>query len=94
MRFDWVNILATVIFVSIVVTLILAVASYFAYKVREARRPRSAAELRETGEAPAFFSEYRPDAATPAATAPATSAPVVPVSGKPAVTASATTREV
>ena len=42
MRFDWVNILATVIFVSIVVTLILAVASYFAYKVREARRPKSA----------------------------------------------------
>ena len=40
MRFDWVNILATVIFVSIVVTLILAVASYFAYKVREARRPK------------------------------------------------------
>ena len=46
MRFDWVNILATVIFVSIVVTLILAVASYFAYKVREARRPKTAAELR------------------------------------------------
>src|SRR5207237_110374 len=43
MRFDWVNILATVIFVSIVVTLILAVASYFAYKVREARRPAPAA---------------------------------------------------
>ena len=45
MRFDWVNILATVIFVSIVVTMILAVASYFAYKVREARRPKTAAEL-------------------------------------------------
>lgn len=38
MRFDWINVLAAVIFVSIVVTLMLAVASYFAYKVRESRR--------------------------------------------------------
>lgn len=64
MRFDWVNILATVIFVSIVVTLILAVASYFAYKVREARRPRSAAELRQTGESKVFFNEYQPGSTT------------------------------
>jgi len=41
MRFDWVTILAIVTFVSIVVTLLLAVASYFAYKVREARLPES-----------------------------------------------------
>jgi hypothetical protein len=34
MRFDWVTILAAVTFVSIVVTLLLAVASYVAYKVR------------------------------------------------------------
>jgi heme/copper-type cytochrome/quinol oxidase subunit 2 len=60
MRFDWVNILATVIFVSIVVTLILAVASYFAYKVREARRPKTAAELRADGETKVFFNEYKP----------------------------------
>lgn len=60
MRFDWVNILATVIFVSIVVTLILAVASYFAYKVREARRPKTAVELRENGETKAFFTQYDP----------------------------------
>jgi len=60
MRFDWVNILATLIFVSIVVTLILAVASYFAYKVREARRPRTAAELRQEGQGKVFFEEYRP----------------------------------
>ena len=66
MRFDWVNILATVIFVSIVVTLILAVASYFAYKVREARRPKTAAELRREGQNKTFFEEYRP-AAKPAA---------------------------
>ena len=66
MRFDWVNILATVIFVSIVVTLILAVASYFAYKVREARRPRTAAELRREGQDKRFFEEYRPGTATAA----------------------------
>jgi len=60
MRFDWVNILATVIFVSIVVTLILAVASYFAYKVREARRPKTAAELRQEGQVKAFFTQYEP----------------------------------
>jgi heme/copper-type cytochrome/quinol oxidase subunit 2 len=59
MRFDWVNILATVIFVSIVVTLILAVASYFAYKVRESRQPRNAAL-----DDPKFFNEYRPETAT------------------------------
>ena len=62
MRFDWVNILATVIFVSIVVTLILAVASYFAYKVREARRPKTAAELREDGQLKVFFDQYQPAA--------------------------------
>jgi len=61
MRFDWVNILATVIFVSIVVTLILAVASYFAYKVREARRPKTAAELRKEGEVKVFFEQYEPN---------------------------------
>ena len=66
MRFDWVNILATIIFVSIVVTLILAVASYFAYKVREARRPKTAAELRQEGQVKAFFTQYQPgDPAAP-----------------------------
>ena len=75
MRFDWVNILATVIFVSIVVTLILAVASYFAYKVREARRPRTAAELRREGQGDKrFFEEYRPG--TAATAAPKTTTPV------------------
>ena len=60
MKFDWVNILATIIFVSIVVTLILAVASYFAYKVREARRPKTAAELRQEGQIKVFFDQYQP----------------------------------
>jgi heme/copper-type cytochrome/quinol oxidase subunit 2 len=65
MRFDWVNILATVIFVSIVVTLILAVASYFAYKVREARRPKTAAELRQEGQMKVFFNQYNAGSAGP-----------------------------
>ncbi|HEX2120450.1 MAG TPA: hypothetical protein VHL59_02310 [Thermoanaerobaculia bacterium] len=39
-------------------TLILAVASYFAYKVREARRPKTAAELRQEGQVKAFFNQY------------------------------------
>lgn len=60
MKIDWVSILATVIFVSIVVTLILAVLSYFAYKLRESRRPKTAAELREEGEAKVFFEPYQP----------------------------------
>lgn len=59
LRFDWVSLLATIIFVSIVVTLILAVASYFAYKLREARRPKTAAELRQEGEVKVFFEPYR-----------------------------------
>lgn len=63
MKFDWVNILATIIFVSIVVTLILAVASYFAYKVREARRPKTAAELRQEGQVKVFFEQYQPGSA-------------------------------
>lgn len=60
MRYDWVQILATLIFVSIVVTMVLAVASYFAYKLREARRPRSAAELRQEGELKVFFDRWEP----------------------------------
>lgn len=58
MRFDWVNLLASIIFVSIIVTIVLAVASYFAYKLREARRPKTAAELRQEGETKAFFTPY------------------------------------
>lgn len=60
MRYDWIQILAAVILFSIVVTMILAVASYFAYKVREARRPKTAAELRQEGEVKVFFEPYQP----------------------------------
>ncbi|MBW3563100.1 MAG: hypothetical protein KY459_00035 [Acidobacteria bacterium] len=60
MKIDWVYLLATLIFVSIVITIVLAVASYFAYKLREARRPKTAAELRQEGETKVFFEPYRP----------------------------------
>lgn len=60
MKTDWVTILANLIFISIVVTLVLAVASYFAYKLREARRPKSASELRREGEKKVFFEPYQP----------------------------------
>ncbi|HUJ16003.1 MAG TPA: hypothetical protein VL284_19600 [Thermoanaerobaculia bacterium] len=57
MTFDWVNILATVIVVSIVVTVILAVVSYAADKIREARRPKTAAEPRSEEQQKTFFAE-------------------------------------
>jgi len=60
MRYDWVSILATLIVVSIVVTLVLAVASYFAYKLRESRRPKTASDLREEGQVKVFFEPYVP----------------------------------
>lgn len=60
MRYDWVQILATLIFISIVLTIVLAVASYFAYKLREARRPKTAAELRQEGEVKVFFDRWQP----------------------------------
>lgn len=58
--YDWIQILATLIFISIVVTIVLAVASYFAYKLREARRPKSAAELRQEGQLKVFFERWEP----------------------------------
>jgi hypothetical protein len=65
MRTDWVSILTMVIFISIVFTLILAVLSYFAYKVRDSRRPRTEEELRREGESNVY---YPPTAASGSAT--------------------------
>lgn len=56
--------LSTIILVSFIVTLILAVGSYMAYKVREHRRP--AAIRFSEGDGPVFFERFfpsRPDAA-------------------------------
>ena len=41
--------LSTVILVSFLVTIMMAVGSYFAYKLREARRPQAASERATAG---------------------------------------------
>lgn len=51
MRID--TLLSTIILVSFLVTILMAVGSYAAYKLREARRPRS--EPAEPGEESRFF---------------------------------------
>jgi len=45
--------LSTVVLVSFIVTIVLAVGSYLAFKGREKRRPEP--ELRRRGEEPVFF---------------------------------------
>ena len=61
---DLVSIFATVILVATIGTLIMAVAAYFAYKVREWRKPKlaarkKAAESAASGE-PVFLKRYVP----------------------------------
>ncbi len=53
--------LSTIILVSFIVTLILAVGSYLAYKVRERRRP--AAFGPGVGDEPVFFERFFPSRA-------------------------------
>lgn len=62
--------LSTIILVSFIVTIILAVGSYVAYKVRERRRPTAVGQA--DGE-PVFFERFfprRPEPASPEAHAP------------------------
>ena len=47
------TLLSTILLVSFIVTIILAVGSYMAYKFRERRRPRDAA--RGAGDTPVYF---------------------------------------
>ena len=59
--------LSTIILVAFIVTVVLAIGSYAAYKVREHRRPRPAAPA--SGPEPVFFERIyfqRPPAARPA----------------------------
>ena len=59
--------LSTIILVAFIVTVVLAIGSYAAYKVREHRRPRPAAP--PSGPEPVFFERIyfqRPPAARPA----------------------------
>lgn len=57
--------LSTIILVSFIVTIILAVGSYMAYKVRERRRP-AAARTDGAGE-PVYFERFFPRRPEPAA---------------------------
>ena len=62
--------LSTIILVVFVITIVIAIGSYLAYKVRESRRPRTAAG--EDGDTAAVFFErvaaddLRPDEGEPA----------------------------
>jgi hypothetical protein len=51
--------LSTIILVTFLVTILMAVASYAAYKLRETRRPRVIAEPVPDG--PVFFERILPD---------------------------------
>jgi heme/copper-type cytochrome/quinol oxidase subunit 2 len=50
--------LSTVILVSFIVTIVLAVGSYMAYKYRERRQPKAA--LSQSGDDPVFFERFFP----------------------------------
>jgi hypothetical protein len=52
MRID--TLLSTIILVSFLVTIVMAVGSYFAYKLREARRPHAAVPTPATDASPYF----------------------------------------
>ena len=56
---DLVPYLSTVIVVATLATVILAVFSYAAFKVRDKRRPK------EEASAPVFFRRYQPDSPSP-----------------------------
>jgi hypothetical protein len=58
------TLLSTIVLVSFIVTIILAVGSYMAYKFRERRRPR---DTPRGGDAPQFFERFQlPSSAAPA----------------------------
>jgi hypothetical protein len=58
--------LSTIILVTFIVTVVLAIGSYFAYKMRERRRPDTS---RLSGDEPVFFERFFPGDATRAANA-------------------------
>ena len=55
--------LSTVILVSFIVTIVLAIGSYMAYKVRERRRPQL--QRPDTGDEPIYFERFFPQGAAP-----------------------------
>ena len=62
MEIDLIPILSTVILATTIVTIVLAVGSYFAYKLRDKRRARRPPAETPTEEAPPVFRRYRPGA--------------------------------
>jgi hypothetical protein len=63
------TLLSTILLVSFIVTIILAVGSYMAYKVRERRRPRGVATERDV---PVYFERVDLNALAPRAGEPET----------------------
>lgn len=57
------TLLSTIVLVSFIVTIILAVGSYMAYKFRERRRPR---DVGRGGDAPQYFERFYLAPPTPA----------------------------
>lgn len=60
MQIDLIPILSTVILATTIVTIVLAVGSYFAYKLRDRRRARR--RPRTASEPQRVFRRYRPEA--------------------------------
>jgi heme/copper-type cytochrome/quinol oxidase subunit 2 len=60
------TIMSTVIMVSFIVTIVLAIGSYWAYKLRERRKPKG---VRAADEAPVFFERIYPAQSHPASAA-------------------------
>ena len=63
------TLLSTIILVSFIVTIVLAVGSYMAYKYRERRQPKAA--FAQTGDEPVFFERFFPQKASSPAPADA-----------------------
>ena len=63
--------LSTVILISTLATLILAVASYVAFRLRDRRKPYGVAKKTATANDKTFFVRYLPPGATPAGPADA-----------------------
>ena len=60
MQFDLIPILSTIILATTIVTIILAIGSYVAYKLRDKRRMRSGGQGRIDEEPARAFRRYRP----------------------------------
>ena len=61
--------LSTIVLVAFIVTVVLAIGSYLAYKARERRRPRSQYAQGAAGE-PIFFERFFPQRSDASATTP------------------------